>query len=140
MGVWELTFVAFGELFFWVFDPFIFGGHNFFNSISHLMIFSVLDVSIRGVQILFGHQKQWSLPFDLACPEHLVISRFTLILVWTIYVCKCEVFPFQFAIELKQCSLLNIHETYSHWEKIFSPIASMNYKLKPTTFQPWIFF
>jgi hypothetical protein len=35
--------------------------------------------------------------------------------------CKCEVFPLEFVIELKQCSLLNIHETSSHWQKNYFP-------------------
>jgi len=36
------------------------------------MIFSVLDVAIGGVQVLFGHKKNnGALPLDLACPKHL---------------------------------------------------------------------
>jgi hypothetical protein len=36
----EPTFVMFDGLFFWVFDPFHFGDHNFINSIPFLTIFS----------------------------------------------------------------------------------------------------
>jgi len=35
------------------------------------MIFSVVNMPIGGVQVLFRHQKQWSPPLDLACFEHL---------------------------------------------------------------------
>jgi hypothetical protein len=44
------------------------------------MIFSAPDVSIGGVQVLFRHQKQWSLPSRLARLEHLsfiVATQFT---------------------------------------------------------------
>jgi hypothetical protein len=37
-------------------------GFNFLNSNSFLMIFGVTDASIGGVQVLFGHHKQWSPP------------------------------------------------------------------------------
>jgi len=47
---------------FLVFDPSTLGSHNFLNSISSLTIFNVPGASIKGVQVLFGHQKQWSLP------------------------------------------------------------------------------
>jgi hypothetical protein len=48
------------------------GGCNFLISTSFLMIFSVLDVAIGGVQVLFGHKKNnGALPLDLACPKHL---------------------------------------------------------------------
>jgi hypothetical protein len=41
------------------------------------MIFSALDVLIRGVQVLFTHQKNWALPLDLACFECLTIKVVT---------------------------------------------------------------
>jgi hypothetical protein len=47
---------------FWVIDPSILRGHNFFNSILFLTIFSALNVLIKRVQILFKRQKQWSPP------------------------------------------------------------------------------
>jgi hypothetical protein len=44
-----------------------------------LTIFSASDVPLEGVQVLFTHQKQWSLLLDLACFEHLnvmVVTQF----------------------------------------------------------------
>ncbi|CAK9257327.1 unnamed protein product, partial [Sphagnum jensenii] len=56
---------------FWEFlTPFILGGCNFFISNPFSMIVSVLDVPREGVQILLGHQKQQSPPFE-ACPKCL---------------------------------------------------------------------
>jgi hypothetical protein len=41
------------------------------NFISFSMIFSALDAPIWRVKVFFGHQKQWSLPLNLAYLEHL---------------------------------------------------------------------
>jgi hypothetical protein len=58
-----LAFVTFGGLFFLNSGPpSTLRGHNFFNSIPFLMIFSAPNVLIGGVQILFKHQENWSLP------------------------------------------------------------------------------
>jgi hypothetical protein len=82
LGVWELAFVAFNGFFFKLLISSIVGGHNFLNSIPFFMIFSVPNAPIKRVQVLFGHQKQWSpplesnLPWAFKCP---VTSRFTLI-------------------------------------------------------------
>jgi hypothetical protein len=48
-----------------VLDPFILGGCNFliFNPFS--MIVSVSDAPRGEVQVLFGHQKQWSHPLGI---------------------------------------------------------------------------
>jgi len=46
-------------------------GHNFFNDIPFLTIFSAPDTLIGRVEILVKQQKQWSLPLDLAWLEHL---------------------------------------------------------------------
>jgi hypothetical protein len=62
-----IGFVMFGGLFFLdYYPPFTLGGHNFFNFNPFLMIFSMLNMSIGGAQVLFGHQKQWSPPFGLS--------------------------------------------------------------------------
>jgi hypothetical protein len=61
VSVWEPTFVAFDGLFFWIFDNLYFEGLEF-NFIPFLTIFSALNMPIRGVQVLFKHQKQWSPP------------------------------------------------------------------------------
>jgi hypothetical protein len=45
----------FSGLFFEFLTPFTFGGHKIFNSILILMIFSVSNVPIGGVRVLFGH-------------------------------------------------------------------------------------
>jgi hypothetical protein len=64
-----LGFVMFGGLFFLDYYPLsILGGHNFFNFNQTLMIFSMLNMSIGGVQVLFEHPKQWSPPFGLSLP------------------------------------------------------------------------
>jgi hypothetical protein len=47
------------------------------------MIFNVLNAPIKGVQVLFGHQKQQSPPLGSGLPwalKCLVISQFTLVL------------------------------------------------------------
>jgi hypothetical protein len=44
------------------FTPFILGSHNFLIFNLFWMIFNVLDVPRGGLQVLFGHQKQQSLP------------------------------------------------------------------------------
>ncbi len=68
MGVQEPSFVAFDVSFFEFLTPSILGGYNFFNFILLLTIFSALDVPIRGLQIFFGHQIQWSPPFVYGLP------------------------------------------------------------------------
>jgi hypothetical protein len=61
----------FSGLFFRVLNPLTLGDHNFLNSISVLMIFSVL---IGGVQVLYGHKKNnGALPLQ-ACPERLNVQ------------------------------------------------------------------
>jgi hypothetical protein len=55
--------------FFEFLTPSTLGGCNFLNFNSFLTIFSAQDASAGGVQVLFGHQKQQSLPSDLACLE-----------------------------------------------------------------------
>ncbi len=70
-SVRESTLLCLGVCFFEFLTPSTFGGCNFFNSNSFLMIFSAPDVSTGRVQVLFKHQKQWSLPLNLACPECL---------------------------------------------------------------------
>jgi hypothetical protein len=66
-GCSKTSFVEFNGLFFWVFDPFILGGHNFFNSFF-FMIFNVPNAPTWGIPVLFGHQKKWnpSLGFGLS--------------------------------------------------------------------------
>jgi hypothetical protein len=49
--------------------PSILGGYNFFNFISFLTIFNALETPIKKVQILFRHQKQWSLSLESSLPE-----------------------------------------------------------------------
>jgi hypothetical protein len=52
----------------WFFEfltPFISMGSNFLNSKIFWMTFSVPHALIGGVQVLFGHQKQWSPPLAL---------------------------------------------------------------------------
>jgi hypothetical protein len=46
----------------------ILGAHNFLNFNLFWVIFNMLNMSIGGVQVLFGHQKQRSLPFGLSLP------------------------------------------------------------------------
>jgi hypothetical protein len=57
----------FGGLFFEFLTHSTLGVHNFLGFISFLTNFSAPKVLIRGVQIVFGHQKQWnpSLGFGL---------------------------------------------------------------------------
>jgi hypothetical protein len=52
----------FDGLFFSIIDPSTLGGRNFLNVIPLLTILNASYVQIRRVQILFGNQKQWSLP------------------------------------------------------------------------------
>jgi hypothetical protein len=53
LGVWELAFVAFRGLFFWVLNPLYFGGPLFSQFYFVFDNFNVLDVLIEGVQVLF---------------------------------------------------------------------------------------
>ncbi len=46
--------------FFELLTPFTLRAFNFINLFFFLTIFNVLDAPIKRVQILFGHQKQWS--------------------------------------------------------------------------------
>ncbi len=58
------------------------GGHNFLNSIPFFMIFNVPDAPIKGVQVLFEHQKQQSSPLESGlpwAPKCLVSGWFTLV-------------------------------------------------------------
>jgi hypothetical protein len=48
----------FDALLFCVLDPLYFGGCNFFIFNEFLTILSVSDASRRGVQVLFGYEKQ----------------------------------------------------------------------------------
>jgi hypothetical protein len=69
-------------VFFFLFEfltPFTLGGCNFFTSIMFLMFFCVLNVLITRVQVLFGQQKQWSLPLGSHLPwtfKCFVIGQF----------------------------------------------------------------
>ncbi len=87
------TRIFFGWLnfYFEVFDGFVFerfltlstlGGHNFLNSNPFLMIFSALLVPIGEVQVLFGHQKQWSFPLGSYLPSAL---KWSLMRCYTLY-------------------------------------------------------
>jgi hypothetical protein len=54
-------------------------GHKIFNFISFLTIFNALYVPIRGVQILFRHKNNGTLPLNLACLKHLnviIVTQF----------------------------------------------------------------
>jgi hypothetical protein len=62
VGVWEVAFVTFGGFFFEFLTLLFLKGYNFLILIPFLIILSALDSPIGGVQILFKHQKQWSLP------------------------------------------------------------------------------
>ncbi len=53
--------------------PFILGDCNFLISNPFLMIVNVLNVPRRGLQVLFGHQKQQNPPLDLAYPKCLSV-------------------------------------------------------------------
>jgi hypothetical protein len=44
------------------------GACNFFKLTPFLTIFTVSDVPINGVQILFDHQKQWNPPLGSGLP------------------------------------------------------------------------
>jgi len=66
-GVPKLVFVAFNG-FLKILDPSTLGGHNFFHSNMFLMIFSALNASIGGIQVLFGHQKQQNTPLGSSLP------------------------------------------------------------------------
>ncbi len=69
MGVWEAALIVFGGLFFFEFlTLFSLRGHNFLISNPLLTIVSVSDASRGGVQIWFGHQKQWRPPFGSGLP------------------------------------------------------------------------
>jgi hypothetical protein len=59
-------------VFFEFFTPSTLKGHNFLNFLF-LMIFSVPNVLIKRVQVLFKHQKQWTPPprLDPTCLERL---------------------------------------------------------------------
>jgi hypothetical protein len=58
--------------FFEFLTPSTLGGHNFLNPIPFLIIFSAPYAPIGGVEVLFGHQKQQSLP--LASCLHLSVE------------------------------------------------------------------
>ncbi len=60
MGVWDSAFVMFNGFFSDFLTPFTLGGHNFLSFNLFFMIFSVLIVPRRGLQVLFVHQKQQS--------------------------------------------------------------------------------
>jgi hypothetical protein len=69
LGVWELAFVTFDVLFFFeLLTSFTLGGHNFIISNSFSTIVNVLNSSRRKVQVLFGHEKQQSLPLLFGLP------------------------------------------------------------------------
>jgi hypothetical protein len=71
VGVWEPAFVTFGGFVFELLTFFILRGHNFFNFILFLTIFITLDAPIGGVQVLFTHKNNGTLPLNLACFQHL---------------------------------------------------------------------
>ncbi len=73
---------------------FYFGSHNFFNSVSFLMIFNVTNAPRGGVQVLFRHKKKWSLPLGFGLPWTLKCS-----LVGLLYSCNsiCYSITTQFA-------------------------------------------
>jgi hypothetical protein len=48
----------FNGLCFWVLEPFILKGQNFFSCNPFLTILNAPDAPIGGVQLLFEHQKQ----------------------------------------------------------------------------------
>jgi hypothetical protein len=51
-----------------ILTPSTLGGHNFFNFIPFLTIFSAPYAPIKGVQIFFGHKKQWNPPLGFGLP------------------------------------------------------------------------
>jgi len=63
-----MGFVLFDGLFFKFLTSSTFGGINFFNSNLFLMIFNGPNAPIGGIQVLFGHQKQWSPPLASGLP------------------------------------------------------------------------
>jgi hypothetical protein len=63
LGVWKAALIVFGGFFFEFMASFSLRANNFLISNPLLTIVSVSDASRGGVQILFGHQKQWSPPF-----------------------------------------------------------------------------
>jgi len=68
LGAWELAFVTLGGFFLKFLTPSTLGGYNFLNSILFSMIFNVPNTPIGGVQVLFGHQKQWNLHLGSSLP------------------------------------------------------------------------
>jgi hypothetical protein len=62
------NFVTFSGLFFEFSTPSTLGVGNFFNSNPFFMIFSVSNVPIKRIQVLFGHQEQQSPPFGSDLP------------------------------------------------------------------------
>jgi len=59
------------------------------------MIFSASDVPRKGVQIFFGHQKQWNPPYGFGLPRVLKCSftgHSTLVLQTLSLVQSCERF------------------------------------------------
>ncbi len=78
LGVHGSTFVVLGGLFFFgVLDLVTFGGCNFLIFNLFLTIVSMLDVPRRGVQVLFGHHKQWSSPLGSGLSWVLTCSTIT---------------------------------------------------------------
>jgi len=57
-------------VFFSILDPLYWGGggHNFLVSHPFFKTFSAPNVPRGGVQVLFGHQKQWSPPLGSSLP------------------------------------------------------------------------
>ncbi len=83
MDVRELTFVAFGDLFFFEFlTPFTLGGHNFLIYNPYLTIVSVLYALRGGVQDWFGHQKNRAFPFNSTCLECLSVQSLDGLTYW----------------------------------------------------------
>ncbi len=77
----RISLVMFDGLFFFkLTTPSTLRGCNFLNFIPFLTIFCAPDMSIKGVQVLFGHQKQQSLPLESGLPwvlKCLITSWFT---------------------------------------------------------------
>jgi len=57
LGVQELAFIAFGGFLNLFSTPSTLEGHKFFNYIYIFTIFSAPKALIKGVQVVFGHQK-----------------------------------------------------------------------------------
>lgn len=73
----------FGGLCFWVSWPplLLLMGRNFLNSNPFFMILNAPNAPIGGVQVMFGHQKQYSPPLGFSLAWALkcsVIGQFTL--------------------------------------------------------------